>query len=139
MMLSRYAVILFIGGLLALAAAIPAEAKNKKSTDGGRPSIIDSEEIAFTASQRTIILDYFASEGSAASSRSKPLPPGIAKKVARGGALPPGIAKRYLPQDLDVRLPPPPIGVERVIVGGDVLLVQISTGAILDMLRGALR
>ncbi|HZV93287.1 MAG TPA: hypothetical protein VFF72_08720, partial [Caldimonas sp.] len=71
--------------------------------------------------------------------QGKPLPPGIAKKLARGGSLPPGIAKRYLPRDLEVRLPPPPIGVARVIVGRDVLLIRVSTGAILDMIRGVLR
>jgi len=139
MTLARYSIVLSVGGLLALALAAPAEAKNKKPADGGGPAIINSEEIAFTASQRTIILDYFAADGRSASSGSRPLPPGIAKKVARGGSLPPGIAKRYLPRDLDLRLPPPPTGIERVVVGGDVLLVQISTGAILDMIRGALR
>src|SRR5438309_695631 len=107
MILARYSITLFVGGLLALALAAPAEAKNKKSADGDGPPVSSSEEIAFTAAQRTIILDYFTSYGSAASSRGRPLPPGIAKKIARGGSLPPGIAKRYLPQDLDLRLPPP--------------------------------
>ncbi|SRR6266478_6193848 len=138
MIFVRYFIILAVGGFLVLALAVPTEAKNKKSADGG-PPVVNSEEIVFPAAQRTIILDYFASAGDAASSRGKPLPPGIAKKVARGGSLPPGIAKRFLPQDLDRRLPPPPTGIERVIVGGDVLLVQISTGAILDMIRAALR
>ena len=134
MIFVRYFIILAVGGFLVLALAVPTEAKNKKSADGG-PPVVNSEEIVFPAAQRTIILDYFAS----ACPGRKPLPPGIAKKVARGGSLPPGIAKRFLPQDLDRRLPPPPTGIERVIVGGDVLLVQISTGAILDMIRAALR
>lgn len=140
MMLTRYVSILLVGGLLALVLGSPAEAKNKKFSDDGPPALANSGEVVFTASERTLIVNYFSSGGYAAgSSRGKPLPPGIAKKVARGGSLPPGIAKRYLPQDLDVRLPPPPTGAERVIVGGDVLLVEISTGAILDMIRDAVR
>jgi len=38
-------------------------------------------------------------------SKKKGLPPGIAKKLERGGTLPPGIAKRYLPDDLRQNLP----------------------------------
>jgi hypothetical protein len=113
-------------------------AKHKKFSDDGAAAPY-SGEIAFTAPERALITGYFASGGGAEAPQGKPLPPGITKKLARGGSLPPGIAKRYLPRDLDVRLPPPPIGVERVIVGRDVLLIRISTGAILDTIRGALR
>jgi Ni/Co efflux regulator RcnB len=63
----------------------------------------------------------------------KPLPPGIAKKIARGGTLPPGIAKRYFPNDLIAQLPARP-GQQWVIVGTDVLLVQAGTNLILDLL-----
>lgn len=65
--------------------------------------------------------------------KKKGLPPGIQKKLARGGTLPPGIAKQYLPQDLTSQLPPPPRGYERVIHGSDVLLVEIDTGEIADI------
>ena len=65
--------------------------------------------------------------------RKKGLPPGIQKKLARGGTLPPGIAKQYLPDDLSNHLPPPPHGYERVIYGTDVLLVEIDTGKIADI------
>ena len=65
--------------------------------------------------------------------RKKGLPPGIQKKLARGGTLPPGIAKQYLPNDLNRQLPSPPHGYERVIHGTDVLLVEINTGRIADI------
>src|SRR5581483_5317389 len=45
-----------------------------------------------TAGERQTILSYFQ-QHQAAYAGVKPLPPGIAKKVARGGAMPPGIAK----------------------------------------------
>jgi len=92
--------------------------------------------LVFSVTERQTIVNYFAS-GTA--ERAKPLPPGIAKKVARGGTLPPGIAKRYLPTPLDTRLPPCAPGTERLILGNDVLLVEISTGAIIDTIKQALR
>ena len=114
-------------------AAPPSKGKKLGDDDGGAA---DVRGVVFTPSEHAIITSYFARGGVPA---GKPLPPGIAKKVARGGTLPPGIAKRYFPRDLDERLPSPPIGMERVIVGSDVLLVQISTGAIFDIIRQALR
>lgn len=71
-------------------------------------------------------------------SKKKGLPPGIKMKLERGGTMPPGIAKRYLPDDLDHQLPPPPHGYERTIVGNDVLLVDIDTGKIADIVTDAL-
>lgn len=62
------------------------------------------------------------------------LPPGIAKNLARGKSLPPGIAKQYLPRDLQYRLPAPPAGYERIIVDGKILLVEVATQVIHDVL-----
>ncbi len=70
--------------------------------------------------------------------KKKGLPPGIAMKLERGGTLPPGIAKRYLPDDLDHKLPPAPHGYERRIVDNDVLLVEADTGKIADILTDVL-
>jgi len=62
------------------------------------------------------------------------LPRGIAKNLERGKPLPPGIAKQALPPDLAARLPPPPQGFERLVVAGKVLLVEVATQAIHDVL-----
>jgi len=62
------------------------------------------------------------------------LPPGIAKNLQRGKPLPPGIAKQYLPQGLQEVLPAAPFGYERIIVDGKVLLVEIATRVIHDIL-----
>jgi hypothetical protein len=68
---------------------------------------------------------------------AKPMPPGIAKKIARGGAMPPGIAKRHFPTDLISRLPPRP-GQQWLVVGTDILLVDAATQLVVDILRQAL-
>lgn len=64
----------------------------------------------------------------------KGLPPGIAKNLERGKPLPPGIAKQHLPAELVTALPPVPKGYERVIIDGRVVLVEIATQLIRDVL-----
>ena len=62
------------------------------------------------------------------------LPPGIAKNLSRGKSLPPGIAKQYLPEGLRQELPAPPSGYERIMVDGKLLLIEIATQVIHDVL-----
>ena len=64
----------------------------------------------------------------------KGLPPGIAKNLSRGKPLPPGIAKQQLPDGLVHALPAPPRGYERIIVDGRVLLIDVATQIIHDIL-----
>jgi len=68
-------------------------------------------------------------------SKRKELPKGIAKKLERGGTLPPGIAKRGLPSNLEQHLPKPPKGYERIESDGKVVLANIATGIISDIIN----
>lgn len=88
--------------------------------------------VSFGIEETRLIRDYFRANPYDV----KPLPPGIAKNLARGKPLPPGIAKRYLPGELVAGLPARP-GYERIIAGNDILLVSIATGIIVDILTGA--
>lgn len=67
------------------------------------------------------------------------LPPGLQKRLEKHGSLPPGLAKRNLPADLESKLPEPPPGLERIIAGDDVVLLEKATGKILDVIEGVLR
>jgi hypothetical protein len=99
---------------------------------------------AFTGAEIDIIRNYYAQahdaagKGKAGKQKQKALPPGIARNLDRGKPLPPGIAKRALPGDLSRRLPPVRQGYERVIVDGRVLLVEIATQMIHDILIDAI-
>lgn len=101
---------------------------------------------AFKEFERQMIYKYFKDhvyepvvyEETGKPPKKKGLPPGIQKKLARGGTLPPGIAKQYLPDGLVKQLPTPPQGYERRVVGNDVLLVSIDTGAIADIITDAI-
>lgn len=68
----------------------------------------------------------------------KPIPPGTRKNLARGKPMPPGIAKQTLPPDLLQTLPERD-GYEVVRVGWDVLLVEVATGIIHDVLMDVIR
>ena len=96
--------------------------------------------VVFTSEEVRIIASWYDERGQRVDARGagkgkpKGLPPGIAKNLAGGKALPPGIAKQRLPDGLVSILPPPPRGFERVIVDGKVLLVEVATQVIHDVL-----
>lgn len=98
-----------------------------------------SAQFGFDARTRVLIQDYYRSNPSS-------LPPGLAKKGAlprgepkqleRNGHLPPGIDKQSLPPELVRQLPPLPRGYDRMIVGADIVLVEVSTQTVVDVLHG---
>jgi hypothetical protein len=94
--------------------------------------------VVFSEDEISIIATWYHDNGTAShkggNEKQKGLPPGIAKNLARGKPLPPGIAKQYLPDGLRHALPPPPKGYERIIVDGKVLLVEIASRVIHDIL-----
>ena len=81
--------------------------------------------------------------------KSKGLPPGLAKKVARGGDLPPGWQKKCvrgeimplevykqchpLPREVAVKLPPPPKDTILITIEGKVVRLVKATREILDV------
>lgn len=99
-----------------------------------------SVEVTFTRGEIQTIRAWYREHGDAGERGKgrRGLPPGIAKNLARGKALPPGIAKEMLPAALLERLPPPPRGYERIIVDGKVLLVEVATQIIHDVLADAI-
>jgi hypothetical protein len=98
-----------------------------------------SATIRFSSDEIRIIEAYYHDAPQPAGrARGGRLPRGIAKNLARGKALPPGIARQHLPAELIARLPPPPAGHERIIVASKLLLVEIATQAIRDVLTDVL-
>ena len=96
-------------------------------------------EVIFSDGEIAIIGAWYQDHGHKQShgnggKKVKGLPPGIARNLTRGKPLPPGIAKKYLPEGLRQLLPAPPHGYERIIVDGKVLLVEIATRVIHDIL-----
>jgi hypothetical protein len=94
-------------------------------------------DVVFTDGEASIIRAYYRDQAAPKNGKKKDhrgLPPGIAKNLQRGKSLPPGIAKQALPASLNDHLPPPPDGFERIVLSGKVLLVEIATQVIHDVL-----
>ena len=98
-------------------------------------------EVVFSTDEIRIMRAHYDSQGGNShrgKGKHKGLPPGIAKNLARGKPLPPGIARRSLPYDLIRALPPVMDGHERIIVAGKILLIEIATHIIIDVLSDVL-
>jgi hypothetical protein len=119
--------------VLALSATALAQSPNSNRNQRNSPPAQQTISVTFGATVERDIRAYFQANPLAPQS----LPPGIAKNVARGKALPPGIAKRALPGPLVSRLPAYPDH-ELVIVDRDVMLVNIATQVIVDILTRVL-
>ena len=132
--------------LILLATPAFAGGKNKAGGKHGSTATTKSnlaEHLVvglITAAERAIIdgyLDRNRNHLPPQLAGAKPLPPGIQRKIARGGTLPPGIAKRYMPGDLLAELPARP-GQKWLLAGTDLVIVEIATNVIVDVLKGAL-
>ena len=96
----------------------------------------------FSDRHRVVIRDYYVGQFQAGR-----CPPGLAKK--RNGCMPPGQAKKWhigrpmprevvfynLPPNLVVELGPPPAGYRYVRAAGDILLIAIGTGMVIDAIQ----
>jgi hypothetical protein len=123
------------------------KSKEGKSEEKGESSEGKSKgrvEFDITTHEREVIQEYYAP-----GKKGKHLPPGLAKKVARGGKLPPGWEKKMvkgetmpvevyqqcvpLPKEILVQLPAPPAGTITVTVGGKAARLLEATHEILDV------
>src|SRR5207245_1308495 len=102
----------------------------------------ESEIIIFTRQERIIVTDWFRTgrgdllPGLAKRDR---LPPGLEKHLRERGSLPPGLQKRMqpLPFELERQLHRLPTGYRRVVIGGNVILMNEETSVVYDIIRDA--
>lgn len=95
-------------------------------------------DVNFSDGEVSIIRAYYRDHAAPRNGKHKGrkgLPPGIQKNLQRGKQLPPGIARQALPAGLIGQLPPAPKGFERIELSGKVLLVEIATQVIHDILE----
>ena len=115
--------------LLSLGAAdVDAQNPNRRGGAGGGGTVELSATIV------TKIHEYYDSHAV----QAEALPPGIRRRLAQGKPLPPGIAKKVAPRELHsmVELPD---GYQLMEVGLDVLLVEVATNVVHDILTDVIR
>ncbi|HJU76019.1 MAG TPA: anti-virulence regulator CigR family protein [Gemmatimonadaceae bacterium] len=117
---------------LALFFVSPAGAQGAKPGKEGKSgvAVAHADALVLTSdSELKIIREYYVAVGR----KPKPLPPGIAKNLARGKRVPPGLMRSRLPDDLIVRLPRRD-GYEWAVANDVVILID-ATGIVRDILR----
>jgi len=128
--------------LLGLSLSLLACASSPPSRGATRTVVRANSAPAFyfSSEHAAVVRAYYAdSSPTRGNGRGKRgLPPGIAKNLARGKPLPPGIARQYLPDELLVRLPAVPTGLEYVVIAGKLLLVEAATRVVREVLIEAM-
>jgi len=110
------------------AATSPALAQRPDKNKGpknNKPEV----RVVFRDSDRDAFRDYYRAH----TTEVKPLPPGIAKNLARGKPLPPGIARTRVPDVVLVKLPWRPPGYTFFLVGDRVVMLD-AKGLVADIL-----
>jgi hypothetical protein len=92
--------------------------------DGGRVIV----HVQFSIGEKRVIREYYAP-------RYRSLPPGLQKKVARGGQLPPGWQKklRPFPADVERRLAPLPHECGRGVIDGHAVIYDTRSHTVIDV------
>ncbi len=116
--------------------------KGKSPGDRIRETLPESEAV-FTHEERLVIRRWVQDNGRGLPpglAKRDQLPPGLEKQLRRRGTLPPGLQKKVqpVPPVLERRLRVLPTGYRRVILGGNVILMNTRTALIYDVLRIAI-
>jgi hypothetical protein len=120
---------------LLLGTALPALAQGGKAVPKGNKAASAAAEVrvqslvAASEAEVRIIREYYVAKGL----KPKPLPPGIARNLARGKPVPPGLMRVRVPDDLLAQLPPRE-GYQWAVANNVVLLVD-TRGFVHDILR----
>ena len=121
---------------LALAATVTLSANGRQGTRSGRrrkkrsPQTVAPEAtyVHFSLAEEQVIREYYAP-------RYRSLPPGLQKKVERGGQLPPGWRKKVqpFPYEIERRLAPMPRDCRRGVVEGHAVIYRTGSERVIDV------
>ena len=127
---------ILIAGMFVASAAAQGRGRGKGNagkSEGGT-NVAISATFVFGDPDRVTFRNYFTTHKVTA----QPLPPGIAKNVARGKPLPPGIAKKALPSDLLLAVSPRAGRDVSFAIVGDMVVAHRS-GVVIDVMVGVFK
>jgi len=143
--------VLFAASLAVLAAlACPAASaqkpKEKQTTAGDKVrQVLPEAERVFTKEERTVIKDWFTNPQNLSGlppglAKKEKLPPGLERQLKERGKLPPGLQKKIqpMPQELEKQLRILPTGYRRVVIAGNVLMMNEKTAMVYDIIRNVI-
>ncbi|MEO1750956.1 hypothetical protein [Thiofaba sp. EF100] len=94
-----------------------------------------SLQFTFTNRERIYLNDYYRRNLPPGLAKQGKIPPGHAKRLARGMPWPPGVPYYSLPHYIERDLQPLPRGYARFIVGPDIVIVDLGARIIVDAFR----
>lgn len=99
---------------------------DRDDRDGARVSV-NFSNYRIPREEAVVVSDYYG---------GRSLPPGLAKKLRRGGSLPPGWQKKIqpVPAAVEQRLAPLPEGCRRGIIDGAFVVYEPNRGLIVDVM-----
>ncbi len=136
---------------LGLALAVGANAQGRGHNKPGNQTtgdkireVLPEAERVFTREEVTVINRYFTDNRSGLPpglAKREQLPPGLQRHLERNGTLPPGLQKKVqpLPPELERRMRVLPTGYRRVVIAGNVILMNEKTATIYDIVRNVIR
>ncbi len=143
---TKLAMALFVAGILAVGPAMADKPSWAGSDKGGKKDHGDQRDEGggrhFQERQHMVVREYYSKQYSGGR-----CPPGLAKK--HNGCMPPGQARKWqvgqplprevvyypVPKQLVVEIGPPPSGHQYVRVAGDILMIAIGTGMVVDAIQ----
>ena len=122
---------LLLGGTVVRATPPQGTSKKHSAQSGAKDKGSEptaTVNVVFASSEVVVLRDYYGP-------RYRNLPPGLQKKLARGGQLPPGWQKKFEPFPVDVerRLPRLPDGCRRGVIDGHAVIYNSHTNVIIDI------
>ena len=105
--------------------------------------VLPASEPVFTTAERTVITRWFTTNRSnlpPGLAKRETLPPGLERQLQQRGTLPPGLQSKIqpLPVALERQLTPIPTGYRRVVIAGNVIVMNPTTGLIYDIVRNVI-
>ena len=144
------AVSVTVSPLLAKDKSKHGDNKDGKKSHSAKTEASSDSKFTISVKEREVIQTYVSGfEEKGKGKKNHGLPPGLAKKLERGGKLPPGWEKKVcvgekipvevlkeckpLPKELTLKLPTPPVGTLTVSVDGRIVRLMEATKEILDV------
>jgi hypothetical protein len=115
--------------------------KHEKEDDEGH----GHGKYEFRSQDREVITTYYSKHGKGLppglAKRNGDLPPGLEKQLERNGTLPPGLQKKMQPCPVEItrELPPLPPDYRRGIVGASIVVFNVRTNVVIDVMADVVR
>jgi hypothetical protein len=105
--------------------------------------VLPPSEPVFSTQERTVITRWFTTNRSnlpPGLAKRETLPPGLERQLQQRGTLPPDLQSKIqpFPVELERQLTALPTGYRRVVIAGNLILMNPTTGLIYDIIRNVI-